>query len=707
MEILNEVLDESKLDLPVTNLYPKTKIPQIFSIQTSEEGSLPAFRMCSYTSGGDTNKNVKPGDKMVHVVMLSLNEKGSLVKLKNLGGDPIGVISTTFNIVYSTMKQYKMDACLFRMAKSKIGGQARQMQVIMDRLVRSRTGGKFVILKELWDYDKKYAYILIHRKNVDLSTVPGVPEIDTKLFTAVETKVGEVYVEKKSGQQVTKAQAVAASIATENDKRSDQNVISRAKINRRQAIAAQYSIDSSSIQGDDRAAEEFKRLEAKVPVKSSKGAEPSDMAIKVNIIADRQGGDYMGKVLNFITNPETSQDADGKALAARVGQLRQLSKMPKGAMLAGGFETGGMKYFMENQQEMYNEVRAFARLIAGVNTTNSLQTMKDLVKMAVAGTPTDRREMMIGNLMGLVYKEISANIRDSYQTAASLSKETERYSDNEKQAISEYCANAYEYVNMFLIGKPEEGYSTSESLEIIDNMDSAFEKGTRLDKGTLLYRGQKLDLPTFEHNAENKLFYFRNYVSTSLKPLIFGEFGRMFMALDDETTIYTAETPDDYNRFANPEDIIDIGATQQDSFDDNNNDGTSINIGKQVNLGFVISGVENVRVIVPGSLTEYPEEAEVILPRGTLLKINKITTQVNKRSNKFMVEGAIVPPSEQIDESVELYDGDLFMETGEVVKLSGFMQFINESSYDEEQNEMAAEILSGFLDIDDMPRKFR
>ncbi|AUE23093.1 Alt-like RNA polymerase ADP-ribosyltransferase [Citrobacter phage CF1 ERZ-2017] len=315
--------------------------------------------------------------------------------------------------------------------------------------------------------------------------------------------------------------------------------------------------------------------------------------------------------------------------------------------------------------------------------------------------------MMIGNLMGLVYKEISANIRDSYQTAASLSKETERYSDNEKQAISEYCANAYEYVNMFLIGKPEEGYSTSESLEIIDNMDSAFEKGTRLDKGTLLYRGQKLDLPTFEHNAENKLFYFRNYVSTSLKPLIFGEFGRMFMALDDETTIYTAETPDDYNRFANPEDIIDIGATQQDSFDDNNNDGTSINIGKQVNLGFVISGVENVRVIVPGSLTEYPEEAEVILPRGTLLKINKITTQADKRSNKFMVEGAIVPPSEQIDESVELYDGDLFMETGEVVKLSGFMQFINESSYDEEQNEMAAEILSGFLDIDDMPRKFR
>lgn len=707
MEILNEVLDESKLDLPVTNLYPKTKIPQIFAIQTNSEGSLPAFRMCSYTSGGDTNKNVKPGDKMVHVVMLSLNEKGSLVKLKNLGGDPIGVISTTFNIVYSTMKQYKMDACLFRMAKSKIGGQARQMQVIMDRLVRSRTGGKFVILKELWDYDKKYAYILIHRKNVDLSTVPGVPEIDTGLFTAVETKVGEVYVEKKSGQQVTKAQAVAASIAIENDKRSDQNVISRAKINRRQAIAAQYSVDASSIQGDDRAAEEFKRLEAKVPVKSSKGAESSDMVTKVNTIADRQGNEYIGKVLNFITNPETSQDTDGKALTARIGQLRQLSKMPKGAMLSGGFETGGMKYFIENRQEMYNEVHSFARLIAGVNTTNSLQTMKDIVKMASAGTRPEDREQLIANLIGLAYKEISAIIRDSYQTAASLSKENDHYSEDEKQAISEYCANAFEYVNKFLIGKPEEGYSTSDSLEIIDNMDSAFEKGTRLDKGTLLYRGQKLDLPTFEHNAENKLFYFRNYVSTSLKPLIFGEFGRMFMTLDDETTIYTAETPDDYNRFANPEDIIDIGATQKDSFDDNNNDGTSINIGKQVNLGFVISGVENVRVIVPGSLTEYPEEAEVILPRGTLLKINKITTQVDKRSNKFMVEGSIVPPSEQIDESIEIYDGDLFMETGEVVKLSGFMQFINESAYDEEQNQMASEILSGFLDIDDMPRKFR
>ncbi|ATN93162.1 ADP-ribosyltransferase [Salmonella phage Melville] len=253
---LNEVFDEDKLDLPVTNLYPKTKIPQIFAIGEIDQGTTPAFRMCTYTSGGDTNKNIKPGDKMAHVVMLSLSEKGSLVKMKNLGPDPIGTISTVFNIVYSSMRQYKIDAVLFRITKSKIGGQARQIQIIMDRLVRSRTGGKYVILKELWDYDKKYAYILIHRKNIDLSSVPGVPEISTDEFKKVDTAVGEVYVDVKTGNQVSKNTAIAASIAKENDTRSVQSVISRAKISRRQ-VAMSQSLETERFEGPD-----FERYEA-------------------------------------------------------------------------------------------------------------------------------------------------------------------------------------------------------------------------------------------------------------------------------------------------------------------------------------------------------------------------------------------------------------------------------------------------------------
>lgn len=70
---LNEVFDADSEMLPVTNLYPKTKIPQIFAI-AAPEGSV-ALRMCSYTGGGDVNKNVKPGDKMMHAIVLGVSEK--------------------------------------------------------------------------------------------------------------------------------------------------------------------------------------------------------------------------------------------------------------------------------------------------------------------------------------------------------------------------------------------------------------------------------------------------------------------------------------------------------------------------------------------------------------------------------------------------------------------------------------------------------
>ncbi|MGG7387644.1 ADP-ribosyltransferase, partial [Escherichia coli] len=68
----------------------------------------------------------------------------------------------------------------------------------------------------------------------------------------------------------------------------------------------------------------------------------------------------------------------------------------------------------------------------------------------------------------------------------------------------------------------------------------------------------------------------------------------------------------------------------------------------------VIKGAERIKVIVPGHLSGFPSEAEVILPRGILLKINKVSTYMMKETayNKYLIEGTIVPPSEQLEESV-------------------------------------------------------
>ena len=46
--------------------------------------------------GGDTNKNVKPGDKMMHIVMIGVNEKLSLVKLKNRINDTNWISTQVF-----------------------------------------------------------------------------------------------------------------------------------------------------------------------------------------------------------------------------------------------------------------------------------------------------------------------------------------------------------------------------------------------------------------------------------------------------------------------------------------------------------------------------------------------------------------------------------------------------------------------------------
>lgn len=699
MNLLNEVLDEDKLDLPVTNLYPKTKIPQIFSIGEPGTGDLPAFRICSYTSGGDTNKNVKPGDKMIHVVMLSLNSKGSLVKLKGLGDDPIGVISTTFNIVYDSMKKYKMDACLFRMQKTKVGGQARQLQVIMDRLVRTRTGGKFVILKELWDYDKKYSYILIYRKNTDLQTVPGVPDIDTKLFTKVDSKVGDVYVSKEDGKQVTKAVAIAKSIAVENDARSDQNVISRAKISRRQAISAQYSVNADTIEGDEKTSFEFRRLESKVPVRSTKGQSSSMGQFSLNSRLEKKSFQVLQTSMDSTTSPKDARGRErssGEMLRDQLGLIKakkgsknfDVEAPAVGSTLDIGYDT-----YMDNQGELYDTTRKAARIISNMNTKNSFQSMKDLVKLATDGLPADAdlRARVIQPFMNSAYSIINKMYAESYD--GSVNAENLQYTQEEQEAISEYCANMYEYMNLFLIGKPDPDYSTKEVVDMIDTLDGAFEKGSKLEPGTILYRGQDIDFKAFEHSVENKLFYFRNYVSTSFKPLIFGEFGRMIDHLDDDTTVYSGG--EGGRQWVDPEDLIDYGTSKTRPDD-------------QVKIGFVITDADVIKVIIPQSLSNYPEEAEVILPRGTLLKISKVTTPVNKRAkqSKFMIEAKVVPASEQMDEAA-LYDGDLFLETGEVKVLSGFEKFIAESVYDEEANDAASGILAEFIDINDLPKKFR
>lgn len=695
---LNEVFDEDSQALPTTNLFPKTKIPQIFGI-TTDEGAV-ALRMCSYTGGGDVNKNVKPGDKLIHAIVLGMSDKGTLVKLKNLGGNPIGVISTMFDLVANTVKKYRMDAVMFRINKSKTGGQYKAIMMIMNRLVMSRLGGRFVILKELYNFDKKYVYVLIHRKNVDLSTIPGIPEISTELYTKVESDVGDVYVDVKSGSQVTKAEALAASIAAENDARSDQSVIARAKISRRQAIAAQYSDQRSRalMTYSPKALDAYTVTQREVPVYA---ADASTAPSLIQIQAKREIKEevqYMASVLRERGQGEVSDI--NKSNSNWNSMLGLANKMTNSFVAMSGINPASEADLIKVLPIVNDKLIEVADIIEKYDGVDSISLYRKIAAVLVRGSNSDanHRESEIKMVIG----EINGYLNKVYAKSFKMLGGTPERTMEESKAISAYCGSAFGEINDFLIGIEDDASPTIYD-KYIPTLDSLFKSGpNKLAQGTVLYRGNKLDYSNVTKSIESKLFYFPNFVSTSLHPIIFGGFANAFASLDTTATSADLET-----------------ATAQDLYDVNRSalgvrtaEEPPEEAASKIGVAFVIHGADKINVLIPGRGSAFGDEAEVILPRGTTLRLNKVWGGNNKAavngtwSRTMMIEATVVPP-EQIDESSELYDGEALFE-GEVVKIKEgniFMDFLNETYTDISKSERrtsyneAMELLANVVDI--------
>ncbi|UNI72933.1 putative RNA polymerase-ADP-ribosyltransferase [Proteus phage Isf-Pm2] len=681
MELITELFDEDTT-LPITNLNPKKKIPQIFSVHVDDAIEQPGFRLCTYTSGGDTNRDLKMGDKMMHIVPFTLTAKGSIAKLKGLGPSPINYINSVFTVAMQTMRQYKIDACMLRILKSKTAGQARQIQVIADRLIRSRSGGRYVLLKELWDYDKKYAYILIHRKNVSLEDIPGVPEISTELFTKVESKVGDVYINKDTGAQVTKNEAIAASIAQENDKRSDQAVIVKVKISRR-AIAQSQSLESSRFETPM-----FQKFEAS----AAELNKPADAPL----ISDA----------NELTVISTSGFALENALSSVTAGMafREASIIPE-----------------DKESDVNAEIKnkALERLrkesITSIKTLETIASIVDDTLEKYKGAWLERNinkhshlnqdaanELVQNSWNAIKTKIIRRELRGYALTAGwSLhpiveNKDSSKYTPAQKRGIREYVGSGYVDINNALLGlyNPDERTSILTASDIekaIDNLDSAFKNGERLPKGITLYRSQRMLPSIYEALVKNRVFYFRNFVSTSLYPNIFGTW---------MTDSSVGVLPDE-KRLSVSIDKTDEGLVN-----------SSDNL---VGIGWVITGADKVNVVLPGGSLAPSNEMEVILPRGLMVKVNKITdasyNDGTVKTNNKLIQAEVMT-TEELTESV-IYDGDRLMETGEVVTMTGnievedrvdFASFV--SSNVKQKVESSLGIIASCIDITNMPYKF-
>lgn len=679
MELITELFDEDTT-LPITNLNPKKKIPQIFSVHVDDAIEQPGFRLCTYTSGGDTNRDLKMGDKMMHIVPFTLTAKGSIAKLKGLGPSPINYINSVFTVAMQTMRQYKIDACMLRILKSKTAGQARQIQVIADRLIRSRSGGRYVLLKELWDYDKKYAYILIHRKNVSLEDIPGVPEISTELFTKVESKVGDVYINKDTGAQVTKNEAIAASIAQENDKRSDQAVIVKVKISRR-AIAQSQSLESSRFETPM-----FQKFEAS----AAELNKPADAPL----ISDA----------NELTVISTSGFALENALSSVTAGMafREASIIPE-----------------DKESDVNAEIKnkALERLrkesITSIKTLETIASIVDDTLEKYKGAWLERNinkhshlnqdaanESVQNSWNAIKTKIIRRELRGYALTAGwSLhpiveNKDSSKYTPAQKRGIREYVGSGYVDMNNALLGlyNPDERTSILTASDIekaIDNLDSAFKNGERLPKGITLYRSQRMLPSIYEAMVKNRVFYFRNFVSTSLYPNIFGTWmtDSSIGVLPDEKRL-----------------SVSIDKTDEGLVNSSDN---------LVGIGWVITGADKVNVVLPGGSLAPSNEMEVILPRGLMVKVNKITdasyNDGTVKTNNKLIQAEVMT-TEELTESV-IYDGDRLMETGELVTMTGdiedrvdFASFV--SSNVKQKVESSLGIIASCIDIANMPYKF-
>ncbi|AFL47721.1 putative split RNA polymerase ADP-ribosylase [Acinetobacter phage ZZ1] len=214
---LNEVFDADNLGTiyPVQDLTPKAKVPQMLHIKVPGTNDL-LVRLTHLDTVGTRVKAVQPGDKTVQVFLMSLSEKGNITDFRGgLGTDPVGAINTIFTTVLDISKKFRFDSVLFRIPKNKMKGQERAVQRVLSRLIKNRSGGRFTTLDEIErDESKKFSFVMAYRKNSDvLDQVPLSDNIEK-----VETKAGDTFIDKDTGKQVSKAEAVASEIVKKAEK---------------------------------------------------------------------------------------------------------------------------------------------------------------------------------------------------------------------------------------------------------------------------------------------------------------------------------------------------------------------------------------------------------------------------------------------------------------------------------------------------------
>lgn len=680
-QLLSEIFDsESTDDYAVVDLWPATKTPQCFLIKGPGINNL-VVRLGALVEGTKV-RNLQVTDTDVAVFIMSMSEKGNLTEFKgNLGASPIKTIIKIFDVVMGAISLTKVETILFRFSTKSIQGQKNQVKRIIDRLLVSKAKGRMVTLDELVEHSKKYAFIMAKKKNISVKDLPGA-DVDSSKYKKVDTSVGDVYIDDKTGKEASVAEVVSDSISKKLEKITTASVISKTKISRRVAMAAMYSkdiIDAPNLNKEkkefyDRFNETHSVYKAGAK-KSNISKQISKLDLKPVAIAALEETGHVGSntfkdTLFRVLNREFSINKFSPEAETHVEVIINDVK--------NIFENANAKDLQSTMVQLANYV-ATSPILSKTDKQGRINVLKQLTYSIITGP-------------------IGASIIEAYKKSGD-SELYRQYNDKQIDAIRDYTDRSFKYINNFLIGKPSS--INKAELEMIDILDSAFAKGSTLEPGTILYRGQSMQLGQIKPMMDNKILYFKNYVSTSFLPMIYGKFTEAGLSgIDPDAQDMTDFTSADLNK--------------SNSIDDDKRE--EISTGEYdksvvISLGLIIKGADRVKVILPGTVSTFPYECEVILPRGTALRLVKITGEAaGKTSTNSMLIECEVIAAEDITESSEIIDGDLFLSEGKIEKIKPSFaniyrnDVLNEAAIPD--NFEASELLCSILNINSMPEKF-
>lgn len=137
------------------------------------------------------------------------------------------------------------------------------------------------------------------------------------------------------------------------------------------------------------------------------------------------------------------------------------------------------------------------------------------VKLKAFGDTDDVNHTVEVVMINIVSSMITKSVYQFTKEYESLST----LKSKDRKIVREYTGSSYGQINGALLNSKENSELTQQSLDMVKQMDSAFENsGVQLPKDSVLYRSMRINGKLAKQAAVNKLFHFRTFVSTSLNP---------------------------------------------------------------------------------------------------------------------------------------------------------------------------------------------